>query len=252
METLFVGQNIVRLQAVDSTNNYAAMLLEQTNVPEGTAILAGYQHGGRGQTGAGWYSDPGVNVLVSIVLRPDFLQADTHFLLSMAVAAAVRQTVSCFVPDNAVRVKWPNDVLVGNRKIAGVLIENTYRGARLRHSIVGIGMNVGTRDFPDLPGATSLALEAETAPDTERVLDRLCEELERRYLLLRAGQAELVRREYFEHLYGYGYTVPVVYRESVASGQIMDVADTGRAQVRVGDHMAEVDVRDIRFTPILP
>ena len=172
MKTLFIGQNSINLKSIDSTNSYASELLRQNAPLEGTMIYTFDQHNGRGQRGNTWYSQPNKNATLSYILYPTFLQIEKQFLLNKITCLAVADLMAEIIghskgltqKDKAVQIKWPNDIYVGNKKISGILIENTLRETSIRSSIVGIGININQTDFTDAINATSLALLTITTP----------------------------------------------------------------------------------------
>src|ERR1700741_5411456 len=159
METLFIGQNLVQLDAVASTNTYAMQLLKDVKVIEGTVITAENQTEGKGQRGNTWKAEPSMNLTFSVVLFPDFLSSSDHFYLSKITALALYDSLSeLFDPSqHDIKIKWPNDILVNEEKIAGILIENVFRLGKLQQSVVGVGLNVNQEDFSALKNrATSV------------------------------------------------------------------------------------------------
>jgi BirA family biotin operon repressor/biotin-[acetyl-CoA-carboxylase] ligase len=150
--------NLLTYREVDSTNAEAARLLKEEPLPGGTVIQADYQSGGRGQGKNRWVSDRGNNLLMSWIVYPAFLSVQDQFQLSKAVAVAITDFLSAHFLSAV--VKWPNDILCDGAKICGILIEHAVMGGQLRHSIVGIGLNVYQEAFPSFPWrATSMALE---------------------------------------------------------------------------------------------
>lgn len=148
-----IGQKVLHLASVDSTNNYAANLLKQGELVSGTVILADEQFAGRGQRDAQWHSNPAENLTISFFLGDVNLSVERQFVLTQLVAVGL---VHFFEKEDIEAViKWPNDIYVGNRKIAGVLIENQLRGDIVRSAIVGIGINVNQKGFDGLR-ATSI------------------------------------------------------------------------------------------------
>ncbi len=137
-----------------STNNYALQLIAE-NATEGTAILTDFQTGGRGQQGSKWESEKGKNLLMSIILRPTWLQASQSFALNMLVANAIVEVMENSYALPAL-VKWPNDIFLGSKKLGGVLIENSIQGEHVRTSIIGLGLNVNQTHFLQAPNAVSL------------------------------------------------------------------------------------------------
>ncbi len=159
--------NYIELEETTSTNTVLRQMANEgaangSPLPSGTVLRADHQTAGRGQMGNGWESEAGVNLLASFLLRPEpSLDVSRQFELSMAVALAVRDMVVELLPAEVapeLKVKWPNDIYVGQEKIAGILIENTLRGRVISETIVGVGLNVGQREFGWAPNATSVAL----------------------------------------------------------------------------------------------
>lgn len=151
------------------------------SAPHGFALMAREQTAGRGQRGNFWEAEPGMNITLSVMLRPDNLPAIRQFEISEAVALAVADTVEAS-GIKGVAVKWPNDIYVGDRKIAGILIENSIRGANIAYSIAGIGLNVNQTVFrSDAPNPISISLLTGKTYDlgemaaamVRRILDRL-------------------------------------------------------------------------------
>ncbi len=228
-KTLFVGQNIIYLPSCQSTNDEAARLLAQTNLPEGTLVVTDRQTHGRGQRGNQWEAQPGQNLTFSLVLRPVFLAAADQFWLNMAVSLAVQDALEPLLSTGFLTIKWPNDVYVADRKMGGILIENTLQGHVLAHSVVGIGLNVNQTAF-GLPTATSLLLEAPlpTGYSLPGLLAALAQHLETRYLQLRANHRPLLRATYLSRLYRFGQ--PHLYEANGQRfmGTLTDLDPTGR------------------------
>lgn len=118
MQTLFIGQNRINLDEVDSTNTYAIAMLKSVKLPEGSLIITKKQTAGRGQRGNTWLAEQGVNLTFSVVLHPKFLSQENHFYLSMISSLAVFKALTeCLNLSQAdIKVKWPNDILVRKRR----------------------------------------------------------------------------------------------------------------------------------------
>lgn len=134
---------LIELETVDSTNNYAKEHAAGLDSP--VMIVAREQTAGRGQRGNSWESEPGANLTFSAFVRLPQIPARRQFALSEGVALAVADTLAAFGIE--VKVKWPNDIYVGDRKICGILIEHAIMGTGLTHSIIGAGINVNQRRF---------------------------------------------------------------------------------------------------------
>lgn len=218
------------LEETASTNDAA----RDPRYVHGDVIVARRQTAGRGQRGNGWCSEPGMNLTLSAILEPAFLPAEDQFLLSEAVSLAVADTLAQY--GIAAQVKWPNDIYVGGRKIAGILIENDAAGSRLSRSIVGIGLNVNQMKFdPAIPNPTSMKLEKGREFDLREILNRLLNALAVRCEMLRTD-AEIIARDYHNHLYRSG--IPARYSlpdGSSFTGTLMHVGREGELVVQHSD-----------------
>ena len=226
MRTVTLGIPIIHLPSVDSTNKYAAAILHNKNATEGTVILADVQTRGKGQGDNTWLSDKGLNLLCSIILKPDFLPAFKQFYLSMCIATGINDCLT----DLGFRsqVKWPNDILINGKKVAGILIENTILSQNLHTSIAGIGLNVNQVSFPpEIPNPASLAGETGKSYDVGQLLERLLRFLERRLIQLYAGDFMAIKSQYLNCLWLLNAHAVFTDQKGVFEGRIVDVAETG-------------------------
>ncbi len=200
--TLFTGKELIKLDSIDSTNSYAAELLSTKKVSEGTAIKTNFQSRGKGYSGNIWESESGKNLLMSVIFYPNFLTPRLQFFLNQVASLAVADTVKEFVKGKEIKIKWPNDVFAGNKKIAGILIENSLKGNTIQHSIIGIGLNVNQKNFSaELLHATSIykILGKEVLED--EVMHTLFSMLEARYFQLKQNRIEQLQKDYMKNLY---------------------------------------------------
>lgn len=160
---------LVRFETVDSTQRVARTLAEE-GMPHGTIVMADSQTGGRGTHGRRWYSPAGLNLYATAILRPQIPLRETP-LLSLGVAAFLAERLQ-------LKVKWPNDLVTEEgKKVAGILAELETNGAELRYVLMGIGLNINQREFPEeLPMATSLAC-LRGPQDREEILNIVCDAL---------------------------------------------------------------------------
>jgi BirA family biotin operon repressor/biotin-[acetyl-CoA-carboxylase] ligase len=185
--TRWAGRPLVRLAAVGSTNDLVREA-GRTGAPHGYAVLADAQTAGRGRRGRVWESPPGASLYLSVLLRPELELSDAA-ALALFAGLAVARACDRFVPPGAVTVKWPNDVRIHRKKIAGVLVEGAIRDGRLDAAIVGIGLNVAEREWPDAlrDRATTLSAHAERPVSRESALGAVLEELESAVDAIMAG-----------------------------------------------------------------
>lgn len=203
--TLFIGKVLHFLEIVNSTNDYAKELLANTSPIHGTVILSFCQTNGRGQYGRKWQAEKNESIAMSVILKPDFpdTNTDSRFSLNKAVAIAVAECVRTIVGDTVeIKIKWPNDVLVNNRKISGILIENQYFGNKLKNSITGIGINVNQEGFPpEIPYAISMRMLDGERRIMNKVVDILAQKLEFWLTNLYDNKLSLIENTYNEWLW---------------------------------------------------
>jgi len=240
-----IGRRVEFREETGSTNTEALRLaLEGT--PEGTVVLADAQSEGRGRLDRAWESPPSKNLYLSVVLRPD-IPAASSSLIPLMTGVAVADVVSQYCPGR-VRLKWPNDILVGGKKICGMLTEMRTKGDRVHFLIVGIGLNVNMRklDFPRELRETATSLRIETECDIERLdaATRLFEHAERWYRVFLNGGGASVREAWLQYADIIGKRVEVVFGSAVqrgtvsgldASGALLLEGETGVQQVLAGD-----------------
>ena len=153
--TTFDNQ-LIELESVDSTNNYAMARIHEGLALDGLVYLARHQWAGKGQRGKTWVSEPGQNLMMSLVIKPSPLKLTQQFLFSAAIALAILDLVKGFKNKNW-KVKWPNDIYWNDRKAGGLLIESVVTGQTWDWAVVGIGMNLNQTSFPvEIPNAISL------------------------------------------------------------------------------------------------
>lgn len=192
--------NIIPVESIDSTNSYLKELVHKQVLEEGTVIVTGNQTKGRGQRGNAWESEAGKNITCSILLYPSFLSIHRYFLLSEAIGLGVKEMLDAYT--GGITLKWPNDVYHGDRKIAGILIENELTGNQFNLSVAGIGVNINQEHFlSNAPNPVSLKQITGRERDTEMLLKELVQHILYRYERLKDGDTETLIRMYHNALY---------------------------------------------------
>ena len=247
--TLFVGQNLIKLSAVDSTNNFLKALVSKSEpLPEGTVIMADDQFAGRGQQENAWHADPGKNLTISILLKPTFLPLNKQFLLNMAVSIAINNALTKFLHSD-VRVKWPNDIYYVDKKLGGVLIENSITGHLIKTSVIGIGLNVNQQYFSVQLGNKAISLHQILQQDVnlQLLLAEICSQIESLYLQLKAEKYSFLRDTYLAKMYKINTTA--LYRQNgeVFEGIIVGVTDSGLLNIKRGDEIMQYNFKEIEF-----
>lgn len=246
-EPLFMGKNVIQFEEIDSTNVYAAELIAKTNPMEGTCIVSDFQSAGKGQIGRYWHSAAAKNLLSSFILYPKNLAATDQFYLNIISGLAVMDVVSSFCKD--VSIKWPNDIYVQNKKIAGILVQNTLRGKDVKSTIIGIGLNVNESAFPhDLPNPTSLALETDTLFSLENIRLHLSTRLEYYYNKLNAKHYTALKQQYLNHLYRKNMLCGYLLNDGTKiNGAIIGIDHDGRLLINIDGKITPFAFREISY-----
>jgi BirA family biotin operon repressor/biotin-[acetyl-CoA-carboxylase] ligase len=219
----------IRLEEIDSTNAEAFRMLKAGKPQEGTCITARYQHSGRGQRSNQWLSHPNENLLASFILYPPPHAADNPFLLSKTMALAVHDTIRSFTTLDA-EIKWPNDILVRKKKIAGILMENQWQGSVWHAAVIGIGINVNQQKF-EIEHATSLAIESKEPVILDNVLASLQNNLSNRYSQFCKRENSAIIENYQDHLFGRDEFYPYETDQGIIMGKVLQVLNDGHLQL---------------------
>lgn len=223
-----VGHTVITLDEIDSTNKYAIQLCAKSNPTDGTVIITEYQTAGQGQIGRKWYAQPSKNLLMSVILKPkSFLVKDQAFL-SFSIALAIWQVLDDLGIQN-LSIKWPNDIYIKNKKVAGILIQNALSGTKIDRAIVGIGLNVNQEVFPDdLPNPTSISQATGMIHDRGDVQERLLQSLSQYYWQLQMRKFTELKSKYESLLFGLRTQRQFEHQElSSFSASVLGVDDTG-------------------------
>jgi BirA family biotin operon repressor/biotin-[acetyl-CoA-carboxylase] ligase len=248
----WLGRHIHFYQDLDSTNRVAQELARQ-GAAEGTAVVAERQLSGRGRQGRAWHSPSGVGLYSSVILRPT-LPPNQVQLLTLAVAVAVTRAISAQTLLSP-KIKWPNDILIGEKKVAGILTETESVADRIVHVVVGVGINVNhtTAELgqPLEALATSLRLEVGRLVERSALAAQLFIELEIWYERLKGSDACGILDEWRRHAATLGQRVRVLLGQTTVEGTAVDVTNEGALLVERKDGFRTVvhagDVEHLRL-----
>ena len=227
----YYTMNIIKLDAISSTNDYLKKLMSRQYVENFTIVTAENQTQGKGQMGAVWNVAPGKNLTFSVLVRDFLLDIGEIFNLNRVVAVSIVEALETFqIPDLA--IKWPNDIMAGNKKVGGILIENTIKNNGEIFSVVGIGLNVNQKDFSNLPKAASLSGIRGIEFDKQVVFYEIVENLKQNMAGIRHRNTIVFLEKYDAKLYKKG--VPMPFQDLTGKqfmGIIRQVSPTGKLEV---------------------
>lgn len=226
----FSPQKIIILDSVDSTNNYAMGLIRNGEANHGTGIFAYNQTGGKGRRGRQWISKPGANMQFSIVTQMAWASVEDKFLISMVAALSVLRLLDRHSITEAF-VKWPNDIIINDKKAAGILIENVFRGTKWQWAVTGIGLNVNQTKFSDLK-ATSIALKTKKNFDVLQLSNELKEIFLTYIDDWKAGKKQSWLEDYNNRLFKRNEEVKLQTGNRIFKTKITGVSREGKLQTR--------------------
>jgi BirA family biotin operon repressor/biotin-[acetyl-CoA-carboxylase] ligase len=198
---LIIGNQIIRLKEVDSTNDYLKSFKTSNIAFEGLVVVAQNQKKGRGQMGNEWLAEPDKNLTFSVLLMPK-LTINYSFVLSMLTSLVIIEFLRS-IGLNSPLIKWPNDIYYHQKKMAGILIENTIKKEVISESIIGVGININQTQFESL-NATSVGLVLNKTIDLEAALLKLLKLFDATYLKFKQQQNfKSIKQEYLRNIMGF-------------------------------------------------
>ena len=239
---------LIKLDAIDSTNDFLKALASKQAVDNFTVVTAEKQTKGKGQMGAKWHSEDGKNLIVSILIK-EVLQDHTQiFALNIVVALSICEALKSFLIPK-ISIKWPNDIMADDKKIAGILIENSIKSDGTIVSVVGFGLNVNQTNFEGLPQASSLKQIMHSDFDKEELLHKIMESIEHKIDHLKNNKQQDLWQEYKAQLFR--KDVLTVFQNPAQQkfmGIIKDVSPSGKLQVQVEDDaILEFGIKEIQM-----
>ena len=230
---------IIRIDETDSTNRWMKELI-QLHPSEETqhemVVVCDYQTAGRGCGSNSWEAEQGKNLLMSVLMHPKMVSARTQFIITQIVSVALCRTIETVIgSEHRVTIKWPNDIYVGDKKICGVLIENSIEGRRIKDCIIGIGLNVNQTEFrSDAPNPVSIAQLTGKETDREEVLNTFLEELSKQC------ENRNIHHDYLRKMYRRNGMYPFETEGSRFMARVAGVNDDGRLMLEDEDGIAHL------------
>ncbi len=238
---------LIKLDAIDSTNDFLKGLSNKQIVENFTIVTTDNQTKGKGQMGSVWVSESGMNLIMSVLVKYFLRDVDQIYNLNIAVSLAVIEVLeSLNIPD--LSIKWPNDIMSDNKKLGGILIENSLKSDGTILSVVGLGLNVNQINFENLPKASSLALICQKQFDKEKLLLEIVAKL-KEILELWKSNCNLFWEAYSDRLFKKGIPMPFVDSNKVSfMGIIQGVAENGRLLILLeDDQIVAFDIKEIQM-----
>jgi BirA family biotin operon repressor/biotin-[acetyl-CoA-carboxylase] ligase len=237
---------VIKLNATTSTNDYLRDLCNVQPVENYTTVTTEIQSHGKGQRGNTWTSEPYKNLIFSILIKDILKNNHSIFDLNIAISTAIISALEGFELPK-LHIKWPNDILSDGKKIAGILIENSFFGQNSVLSIVGIGLNVNQTDFDGFPKASSMKNITQREFDKDEILHKIVQEIKTNCELICSGNADTLWKKYHDYLFR--KEIPSVFENPDGTkfmGIIKQVLKNGKLQILLeDDSVKEFELKEI-------
>jgi BirA family biotin operon repressor/biotin-[acetyl-CoA-carboxylase] ligase len=220
---------IIHLTTVDSTNKYAQEFVATSPIKNGLVIWADEQTAGKGYGENRWESEKGKNLTFTLVIQPVYIAPSAQFLITKIVSLALLAVIERITNRNDIRIKWPNDLYIRNKKLAGILIQSTIKGENIDFSMIGIGLNVNQKNFSSiLPNPVSLIQITRQPLDREKLLNELLDSFRNEYL--NSGSPhfqETIASRYMEKMYLFNEWAKFKAKDQLFKGKITAIGPFG-------------------------
>lgn len=235
---------IIKLDATESTNLYLKNLISNVHLDDYAAVISQFQTNGRGQFGTKWDSDAGKNLLISVLRKDIDFNIEEQFYINMRVTLAVYMTLKYFnIPK--LSIKWPNDILSCDKKISGVLIEFIIKNKIIRHTIIGLGLNVNQIFFQNLPNATSMKLILNKSTCLDKLRIKFLKKLKYYFSLKNNQDISII---YHKLLYKNGEICSFKTKGGyLLKGQINGVSYDGKLKILLNGSIKEFELKSIQM-----
>lgn len=241
---------IKHFESIDSTNKLMLELINSSPPEEGLVVWTDEQTDGKGHGNNLWESEKGKNLTFSLLLKPSVIDPAEQFILTQMISLAIRNLITKFVPDEAVKIKWPNDVYIAYDKVAGILIQNILKGNEIDYSVIGIGLNVNQEKFhSDAPNPVSLIHYTGASVSVEDVLSKLLIEISMIYSKLGSkNYLEKLNKVYLENLYLYKKQGNFREGKNEFKAKVEGIGEYGRLKLRLENGKIQLfDFKEVEF-----
>ena len=243
-----IQPTFIHLPETGSTNSYAIELLTKERPAEGCVVVTSHQTRGKGTDTNTWESEKDKNLTFSVILYPAFA-ADQQFVLNKAISLGIYNFLKTELPQSPVSIKWPNDIYIGDKKVCGILIQNSIIGYRFDYVVAGIGLNVNQEVFKsDAPNPVSLRMITQKDYNLDEVLRILLSSIFEKYSLVQQNKGRLIENEYYQAMYRLMEWHPYKINNVQITARITGTSSYGQLMLQT-QALQEItcDLKDVKF-----
>lgn len=228
---------ILHIQSLPSTNQYLFNLISEEDVVEGLVINTESQTAGKGMGTNLWESESGKNLSFSLLIKPDFMKPENQFVITQIVSLAIQNVCQKNLNREDVKIKWPNDIYVGNKKLAGILVQNIIKANNISHSVIGIGLNVNQMNFvSDAPNPVSMRQLSGIEFNRDKLLNEILFEIQENYSRIKIYPVSVwLKSRYLENLFRINQVHLFTDKNGKFKGEIVGIDDFGQLKIKKSD-----------------
>ena len=239
---------IINIDECISTNSYLKDFISQKDDGESYVIKTDFQSVGKGQGSNIWESETAKNLMFSFNSINHGLEAVNQFYITAIVSCSVCDIISEYLPNNDVKIKWPNDIYIGNKKVAGILIENDVLNNEIVESIIGIGININQEVFKsDAPNPISLINILKKEIDLNEVLNIFINKFDKNYNLLKDDEYNKIREDYLKKLFRINEEHLFIIDDTQVKGMIVGIDEYGFLQIEINENIKSFDIKEVKY-----
>lgn len=236
------GRQLFKLEEVDSTNNFATNLINGNLADNGSVVVADFQTLGKGQRGNSWESQRGMNLTASIIFFPDNMALEDAIMVNWNTSLCIVQLLQ--QKGLEATIKWPNDIFIGNAKIAGILIETITQGHHVKSMVIGIGLNINQEEF-EVSSATSLKKELGQNFNVKEILLQLSDLMTQQFEIHHSKS--YIKSAYEKSLYRRSIPTWFHINGVDCEGVVLGVSEEGKLNIAINDKVLSLEHRQFQW-----
>lgn len=226
---------LIEIKVCDSTNSELERIIASGEKIDRMAVRSDFQHNGKGMMGKVWESNKEENILISTLYLPKNIRVSGQFIISKALALGTFNFIKSILPNDEVKIKWPNDILVNGKKISGSLIQCSVKGDLVLYAIQGVGINVNQTSFNTDFAATSLFQVNGIRQNLKTLTTQLLKEINTYLDLIESNKEDEINRLYHNELHGFNEFKSYSVSGTTFEGKILEIAEDGRMHLEKKD-----------------
>ena len=241
-------REFIYLEKCNSTNSFLSNLLNDNSTEKSYVIVCDFQSSGQGQGDAFWESEREKNLTFSYNLVNMDLKAVNQFYISIIISLSITDIIEAYLPTETVKIKWPNDIYIHDKKLAGILVENSVLGDKIVACNIGIGININQQNFEsNAPNPVSLIHFYNKQVDTKEVLFSYLKSFDYYYALLQNEEFDLLKSKYLDKLYRINKVSKYQINNEIIDAEIKGVDEYGFLSLMINGELKSFDIKQVKY-----